>query len=373
MIRCRVRYSLLPRTPKIPNKNFLFLGRRDLPLHPTTTLTTTTATVDHLLESKMSEATSAACASQQDAPTAVQTRSELEEALWGRINLEQIVKMHRDFPKYAEYIEEWTFNQEAWMWQQRDKANLAETLGCSEDELRRTYTEQRRKWFACRAKNIGKNRTEKHDLAYAAALWKIHSVSALHKKLASIEKEKVRLESLEKSIVQRGEHQAMLTERLAMWEAERHGRFQTELEAAVEPTIEKRNKEKQTILDSKIVYHEKQAEWAQAAKAKYDKKTAEYEAAHPTKDATIKKQQRKIEDQQRELTRLQQQVRGYEAAERHRKKRKADAENQRERRRLHAKHPAVPTMTPESTTKKTKPRTSRRSALARIGNNANIV
>ena len=37
----------------------------------------------------MSEATSAACASQQDAPTAVQTRSELEEALWGRINLEQ--------------------------------------------------------------------------------------------------------------------------------------------------------------------------------------------------------------------------------------------------------------------------------------------
>ena len=137
----------------------------------------------------MSEATAAACASQQAAP---ETRSELEGALWDRINTEQIAKMHRDFPQYAEYIEEWTFDQRAWMWQQRDKAQLAETLGCSEDELRRTYTEQRRKWFACRAKNIGKNRTEKHDLAYAAALWKIHSVSALHKKLASIEKGEVR-------------------------------------------------------------------------------------------------------------------------------------------------------------------------------------
>ena len=83
----------------------------------------------------MSEATTAASASQQAAPTAAATRSKLEEALWDRINTEQIVKMHREFPKYAEYIEEWTFNQEAWMWQQRDKAQLAETLGCSEDEL----------------------------------------------------------------------------------------------------------------------------------------------------------------------------------------------------------------------------------------------
>ena len=226
-----------------------------------------------------------------------------------------------------------------------------------------------------RAKKLNQDRTRKHNMDEALEQWGLRTVEATHKKLASIEKEKVRLESLEKSIVQRGEHQAMLTERLAMWEAERHGRFQTELEAAVEPTIEKRNKEKKMILDSKIVYHEKQAEWAQAAKAKYDKKTAEYEAAHPTKDATIKKQQRKIEDQQRELTRLQQQVRGYEAAERHRKKRKADAENQRQRRRLHAQHPAVSTMTPESTTKRTKARTSRRSTLACIGdiNNTTIV
>ena len=54
----------------------------------------------------MSEATTAASASQQAAPTAAATRSKLEEALWDRINTEQIVKMHREFPQYAEYIEE---------------------------------------------------------------------------------------------------------------------------------------------------------------------------------------------------------------------------------------------------------------------------
>ena len=39
------------------------------------------------------------------------------------------------------------------------------------------------------------------------------------------------------------------------------------------------------------------AQWAQEGIAKYNKKTADFAAAHPTKDATIKKQQRKIEDQ----------------------------------------------------------------------------
>ena len=114
------------------------------------------------------------------------------------------------------------------------------------------------------------------------------------------------------------------------------------------------------------------AEWAIEGQAKNKAKQAAWEDAH---QGQLDRQKRKIEDQQRELTRLQQQVRGYEAAERHRKKRKADAENQRQRRRLHAQHPAVSTMTPESTTKRTKARTSRRSTLACIGdiNNTTIV
>ena len=102
-----------------------------------------------------------------------------------------------------------------------------------------------------------------------------------------------------------------------MWEAERHCRFQSELEAAIEPTIKERNKEKQTILDSKIAYHEKQAEWAQAAVARYDKKTADFAAAHPTKDEQIRKQQRKIDDQERELRTLRKQVQGYQSQQQH--------------------------------------------------------
>ena len=321
----------------------------------------------------MSGATAAASASQQAAPTAAEARSELEEALWGRINTEQIVKMHRDFPQYAEYIEEWTFNQEAWMWQQKDKANLAETLGCSEDELRRTYSEQRRKWFARRAQNIGKNRTEKHDLAYAAALWKIHSVSALHKKLASIsetEKELAALKEAKADTLAVMEMHKQLMEEKGKMAAEYKAKVEAAVEAKVQPEIERQMEEKKVILDSKIAHHVKMAEWAIEGQAKNKAKQAAWEDAH---QGELDLQKRKIEDQARELKRLRQVVAGYEAHQQHQKKRKQDAENQRQRRRLHAQHPAVPTMTPESTTKKTKPRTSRRSALACIGNNTTIV
>ena len=293
--------------------------------------------------------------------------------MWGRINTEQIVKMHREFPQYAEYIEEWTFNQEAWMWQQKDKANLAETLGCSEDELRRTYSEQRRKWFARRAQNIGKNRTEKHDLAYAAALWKIHSVSALHKKLASIsetEKELAALKEAKADTLAVMEMHKQLMEEKGKMAAEYKAKVEAAVEAKVQPEIERQMEEKKVILDSKIAHHAKMAEWAIEGQAKNKAKQAAWEDAH---EGELDKQKRKIEDQARELKRLRQVVAGYEAHQQHQKKRKQDAENQRQRRRLHAQHPAVPTMTPESTTKKTKPRTSRRSALACIGNNTTIV
>ena len=241
----------------------------------------------------MSEATSAACASQQDAPTAVQTRSELEEALWGRINLEQIVKMHREFPKYAEYIEEWTFNQEAWMWQQRDKANLAETLGCSEDELRRTYTEQRRKWFACRAKNIGKNRTEKHDLAYAAALWKIHSVSALHKKLASISETEKELAALKKAkadtLAVMDMHQKLMEQSRTM-EAEIKAKVEAAVEAKVQPEIERRMKEKQVNLVAEMKRYADMGDAHEKAEASCKIKQAAWEDAH---EGELDRQKRK--------------------------------------------------------------------------------
>ena len=87
-------------------------------------------------------------------------------------------------------------------------------------------------------------------------MWNLKTVDDVHRRLDVLAKQSRSLERERKSIIDRGEHSAMIAERLAMWEAEaeRHCRFQSELEAAIEPTIKERNKEQQTILDSKIVY-----------------------------------------------------------------------------------------------------------------------
>ena len=129
-------------------------------------------------------------------------------------------------------------------------------------------------------------------------------------------------------------------------------------------------KEKQVNLVAEMKRYADMGDAHEKAEASCKAKQAAWEDAH---QGELDRQKRKLEDRDRELKRLRQVVAGYEAHQRHQEKRKQDAENQRERRRLHAKHPAVPTMTPESTTKRTKPRTSQRSALARIGNNATIV
>ena len=102
--------------------------------------------------------------------------------------------------------------------------------------------------------------------------------------------------------------------------------------------------------------------------AKYNKKTAEFAASHPTKDEQIRKQQRKIDDQERELRTLRKQVQGYQSQQQHQKKRKRNREEERDRRLMFSTHPAVSTCTPESTSKRLSVRKSRTSALARIDN-----
>ena len=164
-------------------------------------------------------------------------------------------------------------------------------------------------------------------------------------------------------------HKQLMEEKGKM-AAEYKAKVEAAVEAKVQPEIERQMEEKKVILESKIAHHAQMAECAIEGQAKNKAKQAAWEDAH---QGELDLQKRKIEDQARELKRLRQVVAGYEAQQRHQKKRKQDAENQRQRRRLHAQHPAVPTMTPESTTKKTKPRTSRRSALACIGNNTTIV
>ena len=270
-------------------------------------------------------------------------------------------KKHIKFPKYRD-------DKDFVYWADTDLDAYADTLSCSVEELRATHKKMKRAFFKLRAADVDQQRTLKRDVFQACVLWNLKTVDDVHRRLDVLAKQSRSLERERKSIIDRGEHHAMIAERLAMWEAERHCRFQSELEAAIEPTIKERNKEQQTILDSKIAYHEKQAEWAQAAVARYEKKTADFAAAHPTKDEQIRKQQRKIDDQDRELRTLRKQVQGHKAQQQQQQKRKRNREEERQRRLGFSTHPAVSTCTPESTSKRLSVRKSRTSALARIDN-----
>ena len=215
-------------------------------------------------------------------------------------------KKHIKFPKYRD-------DKDFVYWADIDLDAYADKLSCSVEELQATHKKMKRAFFKLRAADVDQQRTLKSDVFQACVLWNLKTVDDVHRRLDVLAKQSRSLERERKSIIDREEHHAMIAERLAMWEAERHCRFQSELEAAIEPTIKERNKEQQTILDSKIAYHEKQAEWAQAAVARYEKKTADFAAAHPTKDEQIRKQQRKIDDQDRELRTLRKQVQGHKA------------------------------------------------------------
>ena len=87
----------------------------------------------------------------------------------------------------------------------------------------------KRAFYKLRAANVDQQRTLKSDVFQACSLWNLKTVTDVHRHLEYTSKEKARLKELEKSIVARGEQHAMIAERLAMWEAERHCRFQAEL------------------------------------------------------------------------------------------------------------------------------------------------
>ena len=70
-----------------------------------------------------------------------------------------------------------------------------------------------------RAADVDQSRTLKSDVYQACVLWKLKSVSDVHRRLEHIDKQKSLLERERKSMVERGEKQAEQHERLAMWEA----------------------------------------------------------------------------------------------------------------------------------------------------------
>ena len=289
-----------------------------------------------------------------------------EEWILKDVRAHFLAHIHQEHPKFKQDVEDGKYPR----WSLLDKPELAEKFQCTEDELEKAHKDMKKRFFKIRKKDVDHNRTLKSDITWACSLWDMKTVGDVHRRLTSMTEELAALKEAKADTLAVAElHKQMMADQGRM-AAEYKAKVEAAVEAKVQPEIERQMEEKKVILESKIAHHEKMAEWAIEGQAKNKAKQAAWEDAH---QGELDRQKRKLEDRDRELKRLRQVVAGYEAQQRHQKKRKQDAENQRQRRRLHAQHPAVSTMTPESTTKKTKPRTSRRSALARIGNNAAIV
>ena len=136
-----------------------------------------------------------------------------------------LMRLHRDCTKITKLLETWAGQSQ--FYENIDQGGFAEQYGLTVDELHAERDAAKKAWMKYRAKKLNQDRTRKHNIDEALEQWGIRTVEDTHKKLASIDKEKARLEALEKSIASRGEPQAMIAERLAMWEAERHCRFQS--------------------------------------------------------------------------------------------------------------------------------------------------
>ena len=148
----------------------------------------------------------------------------------------------------------------------------------------------------------------------------------------------------------------------------RQAEYDARLQAAVQPEVDRQLALQKARYEEGAARYEERAKEMQQTKAEWAKLAATEKERNPDKDATIKKQQRKIDDQNRELKAQRKQVSGYEAQQQQQKKRKRNREEERDRRLMFSTHPAVSTCTPESTSKRLSVRKSRTSVLARIDN-----
>ena len=92
----------------------------------------------------------------------------------------------------------------------------------------------------------------------------------------------------------------------------------------------------------------------QQTKAEWAKLAATEKERNPDKDEQIRKLRRQVGDLHRAKTNLEAQVTKLESQEKTRKKRQANRENERQRRRMFADNSAVSTCTPESASKRLK-------------------
>ena len=195
-------------------------------------------------------------------------------------------------------------------------------------------------------------------------------MSEIHRKFTELAEKKKELERQIEKVKQQRQDDSILRAHDSIVESalKRQAEYDARLQAAVQPEVDRQLAIQKAHYEERAARYEERAKEMQQMKARYAELAATERERNPDKDATIKKQQRKIDDQNRELKALRKQVSGYEAQQQHQKKRKRNREEERDRRLMFSTHPAVSTCTPESTSKRLSVRKSRTSALARIDN-----
>ena len=152
----------------------------------------------------------------------------------------------------------------------------------------------------------------------------------------------------------------------------RQAEYDARLQAAVQPEVDRQVAIQKARYEEGAARYEERATEMRRMKARYAELAATEEERNPDKDEQIRKLSRQVSDLRREKTALQTQVGKLESQEKQRKKRQANRENERERRRMFANHSAVSTCTPESTSKRLKSRSSKTSALGRIQSTSDV-
>ena len=199
-------------------------------------------------------------------------------------------------------------------------------------------------------------------------------MSEIHLKFTELAEKKKELETQIEEIKQQRQDDSILRAHSSIVEAavKREAEYNARLQAAVQPEVDRQLALQEARYEEGAARYEERATEMRRMKARYAELAATEEERNPDKDEQIRKLSRQVSDLRREKTALQTQVGKLESQEKQRKKRQANRENERERRRMFANHSAVSTCTPESTSKRLKSRSSKTSALGRIQSTSDV-
>ena len=251
---------------------------------------------------------------------------------------------------------------------------MAEHFGVTMEDLRAEWDAAKRLFQKNRAAELSRDRTNKHNKDQALALWEVKTVSEIHRKFTELAEKKKELETQIEEIKQQRQDDSILRAHSSIVEAavKREAEYNARLQAAVQPEVDRQVAIQKARYEEGAARYEERAKEMQQTKAEWAKLAATEKERNPDKDDQIRKLSRQVSDLRRDKMTLQTQVTKLESQEKTRKKRLANRENERQRRRMFANHSAVSTCTPESTSKRLKSRGSKTSALSRIQGTSDV-